>query len=39
VNFLASPEVVTALALAGRLGFNPLTDTLLDPDGRPFRRA
>jgi aconitate hydratase len=28
--------VVTALALAGRLSFNPLTDTLLDADGQPF---
>ncbi|MBI1816498.1 MAG: aconitate hydratase [Deltaproteobacteria bacterium] len=26
--FIASPEIVTALALAGRLDFNPLTDTL-----------
>ncbi len=29
--FIASPEIVTALALAGRLSFNPLTDPL--PDG------
>jgi aconitate hydratase len=36
MNFLASPEVVTAFALAGRLGFNPLVDTLLDADGQPF---
>ena len=26
--FVASPEIVTALALAGRLTFNPLTDSL-----------
>jgi len=26
--FIGSPEMVTALALAGRLDFNPLTDTL-----------
>ncbi|HVN87141.1 MAG TPA: aconitate hydratase [Candidatus Binatia bacterium] len=26
--FIGSPEIVTALALAGRLDFNPLTDTL-----------
>jgi len=26
--FVASPEIVTALALAGRLDFNPMTDTL-----------
>jgi aconitate hydratase len=36
-NFLASPEIVTAFALAGRLDFNPLTDTLTAADGRPFR--
>ncbi len=34
--FIASPEVVTAYALAGRLDFNPLTDKLETPDGRPF---
>jgi aconitate hydratase len=37
MNFIASPEIVTALALAGRLSFNPLTDTLTGGDGRPFR--
>jgi aconitate hydratase len=37
LNFIASPEIVTALALAGRLSFNPLTDTLLGEDGTPFR--
>ena len=37
MNFIASPEIVTALALAGRLSFNPLTDTLVGSDGRPFR--
>lgn len=31
--FVASPEIVTALALAGDLGFNPLTDTLVNADG------
>ncbi len=31
MNFIASPEIVTALALAGRLSFNPLTDTLTAP--------
>ena len=30
--FIASPEIVTALALAGRLSFNPLTDPLPDGD-------
>ena len=28
--FVASPEIVTALAIAGDLGFNPLTDTLIN---------
>jgi len=37
MNFIASPEIVTALALAGRLSFNPLTDTLLDAAGQPFK--
>ena len=37
MNFIASPEIVTALALAGRLSFNPLTDTLTGTDGQPFR--
>ena len=36
MNFIGSPEIVTALALAGRLSFNPLTDTLAGADGRPF---
>ncbi len=31
--FVASPEIVTALAIAGNLTFNPLTDTLLNKDG------
>jgi aconitate hydratase len=31
--FVGSPELVTALALAGDLTFNPLTDTLLNEDG------
>jgi len=38
-NFLASPEIVTAFALAGRLDFNPLADTLTGADGKPFRLA
>jgi len=31
--FVGSPELVTALALAGDLAFNPLTDTLINEDG------
>jgi aconitate hydratase len=37
MNFIASPEIVTAFALAGRLSFNPLTDTLTDSNGGSFR--
>jgi len=31
--FIASPEMVTAMALAGRLSFNPAKDTILNADG------
>lgn len=31
--FVGSPELVTALAIAGTLAFNPLTDTLVNEDG------
>ena len=37
MNFIASPEIVIAMSLAGRLSFNPLTDTLVDADGDEFR--
>ena len=37
MNFIGSTELVTALALAGRLSFNPLTDTLAGADGKPFK--
>jgi aconitate hydratase len=36
MNFIASPEIVTALAIAGRLSFNPMKDTLIGADGKPF---
>jgi len=39
MNFIGSPEIVTALALAGTLSFNPVTDTMTGADGRPFRLA
>ncbi len=39
MNIIGSPEIVTALALAGRLSFNPITDTLTGSDGQPFRLA
>lgn len=31
--FVASPEIVTALAIAGSLSFNPITDTLTNEKG------
>ena len=37
MNFIGSPEIVVALSLGGRLSFNPLTDTLADSEGNPFR--
>src|SRR5215471_14219949 len=37
MNFIGSPEIVTAFALAKRLSFNPLTDTLTDAQGKSFR--
>lgn len=37
MNFIGSPEIVTAMALGGRLSFNPLTDTLTGADGKPFK--
>ncbi len=37
MNFIASPELVTAFALAGRLSFNPMQDTLTGSDGQPFK--
>jgi aconitate hydratase len=35
--FVASPELVTALAIAGDLGFNPLTDTLVNEHGQTVK--
>ena len=35
--FVASPEMVTALAIAGTLDFNPLTDTLINEKGDMVR--
>ena len=37
MGFIASPEVVIAYALGGRLSFNPLTDTLTATDGTEFK--
>lgn len=35
--FVTSPELVTALSIAGRLDFNPLTDDLTGADGKKFK--
>ncbi len=35
--FVASPELVTALAIAGDLTFNPITDTLVNENGEIVR--
>lgn len=35
--FVTSPELVTALSIAGTLNFNPLTDELTGKDGKKFK--
>lgn len=35
--FVGSPELVTALAIAGNLGFNPITDTLTNERGEQVK--
>lgn len=35
--FVTSPELVTALAIAGDLRFNPVTDELIGADGEKFK--
>ncbi|GAO29534.1 aconitate hydratase [Geofilum rubicundum] len=35
--FVASPEVVTAFAIAGDLTFNPMTDTLINEEGQAVK--
>ena len=37
MNFLASPEIVTAMSYSGSTTFNPLTDTIPTPSGDSFR--
>ena len=37
MSFIASPEVVIAYALGGRLSFNPITDSLTGASGTTFR--
>ncbi len=36
-GFVASPEIVTAMAMAGDLAFNPLTDTLTNENGEQVK--
>ena len=36
-SFVASPEIVTAMAISGDMTFNPLTDTLINEDGEEVR--
>ncbi|WP_373495583.1 aconitate hydratase [Aquiflexum sp.] len=36
-SFVASPEIVTALAIAGDLTFNPMTDSLTNEEGNQVR--
>jgi aconitate hydratase len=35
--FVGSPELITALAIAGDLSFNPLTDTLINENGEEVK--
>ena len=35
--FVTSPEIVAALAIAGRLDFNPITDTLINDKGEEVK--
>lgn len=35
--FVTSPEMVAALAISGRLDFNPITDTLINDEGQEVR--
>ena len=37
MNFIASPELIIALALGGNLSFNPLDDSLTASDGKTFK--
>lgn len=37
--FVASPEMVAAIAISGRLDFNPITDTLVNENGEAVKLA
>ena len=36
-GFVASPEIATAMAISGKLTFNPITDSLINTDGKEVR--
>ena len=36
-GFVASPEIVTAMAISGEMTFNPLTDSLINENGEEVR--
>jgi homoaconitase len=37
MNFLASPELITAMSYSGSTTFNPMTDSIATPSGTPFK--
>ena len=37
MNFLASPELITAMAYSGATTFNPMTDSIETPSGESFK--
>lgn len=37
MNFLASPELVTAMSYSGQMSFNPITDSIKTSTGEEFR--
>ncbi|KAH7389550.1 mitochondrial aconitate hydratase-like protein, partial [Phaeosphaeria sp. MPI-PUGE-AT-0046c] len=39
MNFLASPELITAMSYSGSTTFNPMTDSIPTPSGIPFKFA
>lgn len=36
-TFIASPDLVMAMAFGGSIGFNPIKDTIITPCGKPFK--
>ncbi|KAF2035449.1 mitochondrial aconitate hydratase-like protein [Setomelanomma holmii] len=39
MNFLASPELITAMSYSGETTFNPMIDSIPTPSGTPFKFA